>query len=454
MKYNKEKLFIISSLLFLISLTIFYSFRLVYYYKIENSPLPPNQNLIGVLTSQSNIVTSGDGLYETEDEYIFRGTNVNNYLYYSSRIWRIIGINDDGSIKIITDEPQTTIVWGYDSNDYNNSYIRSWLNPIDDVENTGFFYNSLDDADIYITTSNWCADIIEDVNNVSCNNIVDNDAIGLLSINDYKKAGAQNSYLKKEFYEWTINGYTDNQVWYRMPSGELSNNSNSENSYYAHAVRPVVNIKGDIKVISGDGKKESPFIIRKNNVDSLEQVSVGDYIDYSGYNWRVSTKNDEAVKLVMNGYIKDQNGDLILKSFSTKGDSFNPSKIDNIGYYLNNNFYNSLSNYDYLVMGNWNSGDYNSENNYDYKKVYDSKIEAKVGLLSVGELFVNDFDSYATITGANKNEETIYTILADGRLFADSVETEMKVRPSIFIDITLNIVSGNGTIKNPYKISR
>jgi len=67
----------------------------------------------GSLTSESLkslAVTSGDGLYADtyeEGRYIYRGKNVDNYIYFgtsSNELWRIISIETDGTLKIIKDE--------------------------------------------------------------------------------------------------------------------------------------------------------------------------------------------------------------------------------------------------------------------------------------------------------------------------------------------------------------
>ena len=52
----------------------------------------------------SNVVTTGDGLYEDEYEdgrYIYRGTNPNNYIWFNDEMWRIIAKEADGTYKII-----------------------------------------------------------------------------------------------------------------------------------------------------------------------------------------------------------------------------------------------------------------------------------------------------------------------------------------------------------------
>ena len=58
------------------------------------------------ILENTDIVTSGDGLYADEYEegkYTYKGRNVNNYVTFNNEKagWRIISINSDGTIKIM-----------------------------------------------------------------------------------------------------------------------------------------------------------------------------------------------------------------------------------------------------------------------------------------------------------------------------------------------------------------
>lgn len=454
MKYNKGKIFIITSIIFLMTLIIIYSCRLVYYYRLENKPFSVKTTLSSVITNPNNVVNTGDGMYESGDEYLFKGMDVTNYLYYSGRLWRIIGVNSDKSVKLVTDNIETSMTWNYEDNDYQTSYVRQWLNPVSNVEHSGIFYDSLNKPETLLVLGSWCTDVIENINKTSCDKINDTDKVGLLEIEDYKQAGGKSSYLNQQFYEWTINGYSKNQVWFRSSSGELSNNSYSGDSYYSYGVRPVINISGNITVINGDGSKEKPYIIENDSSLNFIDKKIGEYVSYSGHNWRIMDKTESTIKVLMNGYIEDKTEDPILKVFSESQNLFSTTKNDNIGYYLNQQFYKSLTNNDYIISGKWNIGEYSSDVKYDYKNVYTKTIEAKIGLVGIGDLFMNDFPLSASLTGSNEDEEIIYMPLEDGRLFGNLMTAEMKIRPALYLDGNLRVTSGNGTNTDPYIVSR
>ena len=72
----------------------------------------------------------GAGLYEvnenTEDNkttYIFSGSSVNNYLSFAGKMWRIMRINEDGSIRIILNESAGKSAFNTSSTNYYNPLV-------------------------------------------------------------------------------------------------------------------------------------------------------------------------------------------------------------------------------------------------------------------------------------------------------------------------------------------
>jgi len=98
-------------------------------------------------------VTTGDGLYQDEYEegrYIYKGSNPNNYITFNNETWRILSVENDGTLKIMKKDSIGTRVW--DSSNSNNwtrpSTLNSYLNKT--------YYNSLNsDAQALIQTHTW-----------------------------------------------------------------------------------------------------------------------------------------------------------------------------------------------------------------------------------------------------------------------------------------------------------
>ena len=66
---------------------------------------PPGKRFSEViLSNETPTLNNGDGLYNYGSKYYYSGQIVNNYVSFNEEIWRIVSIEEDGSIKIVKDE--------------------------------------------------------------------------------------------------------------------------------------------------------------------------------------------------------------------------------------------------------------------------------------------------------------------------------------------------------------
>ena len=159
-KYSiSEKIFLIVSILFIIGCFIFYGYRTYHYYHVTHD-IVKNITLKDKLTSLNNITYQNDGLYEKSGYFYYKGIDVNNYVYYSGRLFRIIDIDND--IRMIEDNTETNIVWGIDTS-YDKSNIKKWLDN---------YLETLKDYDIYLTKNKWCNKEI-DANEYECDETIE-----------------------------------------------------------------------------------------------------------------------------------------------------------------------------------------------------------------------------------------------------------------------------------------
>lgn len=425
---KKQNIFMIVSLLIMFSLFITYAIRFVHYYKVEHPNTVNDNSLATKVIDNNEIVVKKSGLYIDNKDYVFKGNVDNNYVSYSGYLFRIVNINSDKSIKIVTNDIVTSLVWGYET-DYNNSYVKKYLEKE--------FFANLNNPDNYIVDSSWCIDEI-DKDTAICKTKTTS-KVGLLTYNEYKKALANNSYLNIKKYWWTINTYKNNKVWYVFNEGGVNNNSNDSSTYYSYGVRPVVNIKADVNYVSGDGTLENPYTIEEKN----NEVSVGKYINYSNILWKVISVND-SIKLVSNDCLMS-NGVCLEKQYSASTPDFNKAVYNSIANYLNNTFYNSLDK-THIVNGTWYIGSYNNETNYNYENIYSNSVVLKVGLLNILE---NNKNTY-TINLVN--EDLINILQENGMLYSGDITEKLYIYPSINIDKNIIIKSGTGDIENPFII--
>lgn len=232
---------------------------------------------------EDNIVTSNDGLYKVKNEYVFRGEYPNNYVKFSNQIWRIIKINEDGSIKLVyADKKTEKVVWDdrYNTdkseyvgkNDFRLSRILEKLNEIylDDT------YIENNDKKLLVKY-NWCIGKISENDTQisgfnSCDDIYSDLYIGLLNIDEvlipsldenckniYDQSCTNYNYLYEINTGWTLNASSErSHIVFYSSYGAVYPKSASTSS----SVRPVININGNVLYTSGNGTKETPYIIK------------------------------------------------------------------------------------------------------------------------------------------------------------------------------------------------
>lgn len=424
---SKSDIFIVISSIILFSLLLTYGIRFIHYYKIEHTGVMASNTLVNTILSKNKIVNN-NGLTIIGDKYIFKGKVKNNYLSYSGYLFRIVGINKDNTIKLVTDDITTSLVWGYNT-DYKNSYIKKYLEEK--------FYSTLVNPKNYLAKEDWCIDEVDKKYDI-CKTKIKAD-VGLLTYNDYVLANSNNSYLNINKYWWTMNSSKDNKVWYIFSEGGINNASYDANTYYSFGVRPSINLKADIVYLTGDGTKENPYTI-----DNSTKINVGSYVNYSDYTWKVINKQD-TLKLVMADCLRE-NDECISYNFSRSTSDYDANKYYSLANYLNNNFIYKLDR-THLVKGIWYTGEYGSSSNYDYSSIYSDLVEADVGILDIVE---NTNPNSFTLTKAGN--KLLYSLKEDGSLYAVDTTEELYIYPAINLDLEYQVTSGTGTINDPFVI--
>ena len=422
---KKEKIFRFCSVIFLSSLFIFFSFRLVYNYMKEQKANSLIDN--GMLSTKIiNNLKKENYLYN-DNKYILKNLVENNYVSYSGILWRIVSV-DDGKIKLVSDENVTVLPFG---KNYDESNVIKWLNST--------FKSNLTQPDLFITEFDSCVNNVDKIEKSDCNN--SKNYVSLLSMNDYIDAGANNSYLNNNTYFW-LSALNENEPWYVFDNGGLKTDSNN----HIYGVRPVI-VLNDIEYIYGNGTKSSPYIISNEPVDTLSEIELGSYIDYSGYTWKVVSKDETSVKVVLSTPLK-LNDEEIKKIYSKKYNYYNLNDSTGIAYYLNHTFYNTLKDKKYLKKGDFYIGKFDT---YDLEELYNEKVNAYVGLLTVGDIFVTqNIDMY--LLSYVTDDNTIPILNKNNSLFYNFISYESGIKPVIYLDNKVEVKGGMGDENYPFEL--
>jgi len=231
-----------------------------------------------------DLTTTGSGLYNQGNIYVFRGDEVNNYITFFGTKYRIVSIDENGIVKLIKSESESIEVYwdikynietesSSGKNIYTDSYIYKYLLEI---------YNDSKKTDKnskkHMVASSVCTGA-RDVNDLSLNNAsecltkLDNQIISLLGVTDYAMASIDPdcisitarscrnyNYMKDLFLDnWTVTPVASNsyEVYY-MYNGLAK--YQSANKYSSFNI--VINIDGNEIIESGDGSENSPYVIK------------------------------------------------------------------------------------------------------------------------------------------------------------------------------------------------
>lgn len=412
-----EKIFIIISCA-VIAISFFtYLYRFIHYYRIEHVKHKIN-TLIQEVTK--NTVNSGDGLYIlNEDNYFYKGINVDNYVWYSGNMYRIVSINKN-DIKLISDDNLTVLAWG-ENTKFNESYLYTWLNNTDDSKSV--FVDSIDNYQMYLKEFNYCNDLINK-NCINKNTYISS----LLTRSEYLNAGGKLSYLNNESNFWIIDDTNESEKAYVFKEGGISTENDTE-TLSSYGIRPVITINGGISNIEGTGTKDNPYIIKEELGNSLNTKKIGEYVTYKDYTFRVLNIEENGVKVVLDGTLNDVN-----------------LNFNQIGNYLNT----FANNFNKLGQCIYYDGTYGSNSNYDYKNIYNHSFTASVGIQSIGDLYVSSDNSYWLYNSYEQNTDLAYKLNSKGTIIADTKVTSNLIRPVLCLNRDIEIKSGNGTKINPY----
>ena len=268
----------------------------------------------------ATVVSDGDGLYADsyeEGRYIYKGANPNNYITFSGETWRIISVENDGTIKIMRSESignkafdskglrdsssdgvggtycangsYGCNAWAINDNFSNGKYTGTVLK---DAELKNYlneeYLETLSDSDKVISHS-WSIGAVTDDNNdlsaqiASENGTTWNGKIGLITVSEYLRANTNTEQcgtfslnndnkstckttdwmVPLSGYMWTISPNASSSSYVFGVSGS-SYNAGSVSNFSAYnsssGVVPVLYLTSDI-TLSGTGESGDPYVI-------------------------------------------------------------------------------------------------------------------------------------------------------------------------------------------------
>ena len=433
----------------------------------QQIPTPVADKLLAGVGNNGKIDTT-----DPEQTFI-TGTDPNNYIWYSGKLWRAVSINpSDNSVKLVTQWNISSIPYNADGNTaFQGSYMEQWLN---DTSVDGFLGNLREPDKFIKTDSVWNATSTTETTKPAKTTMV-TDAVGLLNVYEYtmscKNAIDFTGYLNNDLYWWTLTPYSTSDVRNVYDHGYVYNISPA----ISRGSRPSINLKSAVKIIDGDGTVDNPYRLQGDN-DSptgalLSTRYSGEYISFgTGENnlYRiVSHENGTGTKITSAIPLKESSSYKSIKF----GSNVTFTKDNTIGTFLNGDYLTSgtylTSDQVNMIEDNttWYLGTVGSGTNYKLAKYQDatssslttSTTTAQIGLLRLGELMAGQFDIYGNNTDywtlTPLDASGVRDVRGGGYVYDSSPTDSGGSRPSMNLKSTVKIVSGTGTKSDPFVIS-
>lgn len=420
------------NIIVIIVIMSFYLTRMVKFYLKENKEVTiKNQiSLFEYIKSKESYVNLTNGLVYDEDSklYIYKGNVENNYIKYSGILYRILSTDPENNIRIVTDKSVTLLYPGLNRG-FKDSYINKWLN-IDKEGNYGVYEKNMYSASLLNNTFT-CEDEINDIEEITCNEYNNAYKINLLSLHDYNIALGEDGFLNNS-ENYVLNTTSKDGIYYVDKTGEIGVDSAPK----AMGIRPVITINGEAILIEGDGSKDFPYIVESHSIYKLKDAYVGEYVLINKELFKIINIEDGKILIASNNLVKDENNESVKVTYK------------NIDKELTN--ISSTLKEDFILNGEFYIGKYTYKSQ-DYSLRFSDKKESKVGLLSLGDLFINDVNDTWLYNKPYEND-LYFSIDNNGNVYKDLSTSVHGIRYAFYVDSNTNISKGEGTEESPYEL--
>lgn len=383
----------------------------------------------------------------------YSGANPNNYIYFSGMLFRIVGLDGD-NVKIIANEDVANI--NYDG-------IEKWLD--------NYYYDHLTSkAKKLIVKNRYCNMNLTDttLDTTECTSYTKERNSYIISAPEINKATTnEGNYLKPVTMSWLANK-KDNENAYITRSYFFESDQNylSYTKEFNFGIRPVLTIKGDTLIKSGNGTIDEPYSLgdfTSGKVKDLINTRFsGEYINYSGMLWRIiETNEDGTTKIIATETLR--NNDEKIEYYYIPGNKtiYNPKEKGNIGYNINNRGSEYIDT-SYLVNHEIEVPIYKTKIKYG-EEIKKEKYKVKLSAPNMYEMFT----AYTTTGKANmlkshwlvnsSQEQNVVSAMTDiGVIINDKIEDYDRygIRVVGYLNKNVAISNGKGTAKEPYVISK
>ena len=245
-------------------------------------------------------------------------------------MFRVYGLDSDNNVILVAAEDVANV---------NFTKIDKWLNE--------YYYNHLTaKAKKMIVKAKYCNMNVTDsiLDTTECSSYTKKINVYVPSIVEVNKAQADMNFMKPYTISWVANAgakntayVTRDRFYYEDEGKSFIPVSNIDN----YGIRPMITIKGNLNVISGDGKINNPYLFDDSSKvkggENVSALSTGEYVSISNTLYRVIDSDDGAVKVIADDSIVNELEPVVVSSSVTNGKiTYNPQSKKSVAYFINN----------------------------------------------------------------------------------------------------------------------
>lgn len=267
------------------------SFNTNYYVTAQEQVIKPT--IVEKILSDNQVLSNIDyndlstsGLYKIDNSYYFRGNVSNNYMSFANKVFRIVGINSDRSLKLVY--VNNELKSSYNDNNYAESNLAYEDSKMEEYLNT-WYQDNLLDYDSYIVSYNYCNDTSstsfysrtdfgsstrvfnDNIPSIECPSSnkeyggLYSGKIGLLSLDEVSIAGGSKNIVNTSFYLYNGESYytmSPTKYYYGAYMGIMDSTGKLGEVMVTNerSVLPVININGSLN-LAGSGTLEDPYVL-------------------------------------------------------------------------------------------------------------------------------------------------------------------------------------------------
>lgn len=235
------------------------------------------------------------GLFMSEDDeglaYVFRGDITNNYVSLNDMLFRILRINGDGTVRLISNNNVLTSAFRskIDNEDYGNNALLSKSNALEKLNS--WYSSNLSTIDNYIVNSKFCNEnayylenidgkffnsyqriINDNTPSLKCSGLVEESKVGLLSVDEARYSGTS---INSTFEDYFLLNKEDSVGFYTLSGSQIVYNYNVVDNFSITTdgklvadskvtatlgLKPVISLDKNV-IVEGNGTLESPYKI-------------------------------------------------------------------------------------------------------------------------------------------------------------------------------------------------